>query len=177
MSTGQHPATPGEQPEPQEDVIRIKGVPPYDGDWPADLGRFTNRELSTIKKVSGIKAAQLQRALLDGDQDALVALTVVMLQRSGQYAVVAEELLWDADSNAIEFVAYELAEGEVEDPNAPPPSESTPEPPGYSERSDDTTSSGESGGPSSETTEEESLPTTGHQPSASYPYDPEISES
>jgi hypothetical protein len=169
--TDQHPTTPEERmaEEPVEDIIRIKGVPPYDGDWPADLSRFTNRELRTIKKVSGIKAAQLQAALLEGDQDALVALTVVMLQRSGQYAHVSEDLRWDADSNALEFVTAEEQQEAVEDPNSPQPSESTPEPPGSHELGSATTTSGESGEPSSETTEEGTQPPTGTPPSDSDP--------
>lgn len=118
------------------DIIRINGCPPYDGDYEADLTRFTNGELRTIKKESGIIASKLQEALLDGDQDAFVALTIVMLQRSEKFRTVVPQLLWDAPADALEFIpgdedenADASAEGNSPTPSEPPsPSDDSNEP-------------------------------------------------
>lgn len=109
------------------DIIRVTGCPPYDGDYEIDFKRFTNRELRTIKKVSGgIVAAKLEEALNDGDQDAFLGVTYVAIERSGKFGFVSEELLLDAAADAFEFI--EDAEQEDEDaasadPNSPTRSE------------------------------------------------------
>lgn len=80
-------------------------MPPYDGDYDADLDSFTNRELRTIKQVSGgIAGIELERALKTGDQDAFIGFTYVVLQRSGKFPVVSEDILLDAPIDAIEFI-------------------------------------------------------------------------
>jgi hypothetical protein len=133
------------------DMIRINGCPPYDGDYEADLTRFTNGELRTIKKESGIVASKLQDALLDGDQDAFVALTIVMLQRSGKFPTVVPQLLWDAPADALEFIPDNEDEVDASaEGNSPTPSE-PPSPPAASSEPGGATPT--SGGSSTEPSE------------------------
>ncbi len=99
-------------------TISIKGVPPYDGDYPIELERITNRELSTIKRLSGVRGAELSDAFAAGDNDLFVALTIIALQRSGK--IVVEDAIWDAESGSITF---NLGPVEEEVPETGPPSQ------------------------------------------------------
>lgn len=84
------------------DKIVIKGARPYDGEWEFDSGFFTNRELHTIKRISGLRAGELNEALKAGDTDLVVALAVVALQRHGKQ--VDEDTIWDAEGGDVQFV-------------------------------------------------------------------------
>lgn len=98
------------------DKVVISGVPPWDGEYPFD-GTFKNRELRTIKQISGLRAGELVEALNAGDTDFMVALAAVMLQRAGKNPDPEE--LWNAEAGAILYV------GEAED--AGPPAEGSPQ--------------------------------------------------
>lgn len=124
--------------------IRITGVPPYDGDYDADLDSFTNRELRTIKRVSGgITGARLQQALLDGDQDAFLGLVYVALERSGRFPAIVEDILLDAAVDAIEFIVDDDAADETDDASAEGNSPSAPAPEAAAESSSSGASSSE----------------------------------
>ena len=90
--------------------FHIEGLRPYDGDHPIDLETFTNRELHTIKEMSGVRAAELDEAFRAGDNDLVVAFCVIALKRAGFQ--VDHNALWDAPIGAIQFV--------VEDDASPP---------------------------------------------------------
>lgn len=90
------------------DQIVIKGVQGCDGRYDFDATTFTNRELHTIKRLSGIRAGELAQALAAGDSDMLVALAVLALQRSGR--TFDEERLWDADMGSITYEAEDVEE-------------------------------------------------------------------
>ena len=78
----------------------IEGVPPYDGTHEfEDFTSFTNRELHRIKKQTGIRVGEFAEALEAGDNDLLVALATVILERTG--IKVDDDILWDADAGAI----------------------------------------------------------------------------
>ncbi len=103
-------------------TISIKGVPPYDGDYPIDLERITNRELSTIKRLSGVRGAELQDGFTAGDNDLFVALTIIALQRAGK--TVIEDAIWDAESGTITFNLEDPVEEVPESgPPSPPPTD------------------------------------------------------
>lgn len=77
----------------------IEGVPPYDGQYDMDLA-FTNREMHRIKILSeGLRGGEVFEALVEYDTAAYVAVTAVVLERSG--IIVDTELLWAAQSGAI----------------------------------------------------------------------------
>jgi len=102
--------------------FHIKGLhPQYDGDHPIQLDDLTNRELHTIKKISGVRAAELQDSFVAGDNDLIVAFAIIALQRAG--LVVSEDVIWDAPVGAIEFVA------DVEEEDSPLVQPSAPEKP------------------------------------------------
>jgi hypothetical protein len=101
--------------------LKLEGVPPYDGEYQFDMSRMTNRELHTIKRLSGVTAANIGQALEDGDNDVIVALMIIGVQRSGKFARVDENSVWEADVGRI------LAMDDDEVDAVPPPSEtSTP---------------------------------------------------
>jgi hypothetical protein len=69
---------------------------------------FTYREIGTIKRVSGIRAGELEAALAAGDVDVIVALAVICATRAG-------ETVTAADFENLDFGAIGI-EGEDEDP-------------------------------------------------------------
>lgn len=100
--------------------FHIEGVPPYDGDWPLETGAFTNAELHTIKKVSGVRSQEIEEALDAGDNDLVVALAQIALERAGHR--VDLDLLWGAEVGKITLVAGDEEEEEKHDPPSQPPS-------------------------------------------------------
>ncbi len=133
-------------------TLKITGIPPYDGDYEADFTSFTMREYQTIKRIAKVRAGELPEALEAGDTDLIVALTAIVLARSGKQ--VAEDLLWDSPAGRIEVVADE----EEDDAVPPPPTSSEPE--GSSDAPSEP-----SGSPSSDAGE--GSPETNHQATGS----------
>lgn len=79
--------------------LTVKGVPPLDGDYPLDVSTFTNRELHTIKEVSGVRAGELKAAMEAADNDLVVAFAIIVVRRAGK--TVDPEQFWEADVGAI----------------------------------------------------------------------------
>jgi hypothetical protein len=122
-------------------VLEIKGVPPFDGEWPLDfpLSSLTGRELRVIKRLSGVRANELDEAIVAGDWDVQIALAIVTLKRAGhQYADEAEAPLLDAPVSAIRLWSRD----EDDDEPDPTRSSSRPSENGASEPTGDTTVSG-----------------------------------
>ena len=57
--------------------LKIEGVPPLDGEYDLDPSYWTNGELRTIKRLSGVLAGGIDEALAGGDNDLMVAFTVM----------------------------------------------------------------------------------------------------
>jgi hypothetical protein len=97
-------------------MIKITGIGrAYDGEYDFDGTYFTNKELHTIKRMSGIRAGEIPAALEAGDNDLVVALTVIALERNGK--TVHEDALWNAKVGCIEAI---LGDGEQADDEDPP---------------------------------------------------------
>jgi hypothetical protein len=77
----------------------------YDGEYDVDLSYFTNRDLHTIKRLTGLRVGELDEAMRTGDSDVLVAFCVIALQRHGK--PVDEDVLWDAQAGSITIVVGE----------------------------------------------------------------------
>ena len=109
--------------------LTVKDTPPLDGDYEADfdIGRLKNDELRVIKRISGVRAGELQEALKAGDNDLLIAYAVVFLTRAGKDPDMAEQLLWEVPVGSIDFdtTAEELAEQKKLDADARPPDSPT----------------------------------------------------
>jgi hypothetical protein len=116
--------------------LTVTGLGKLDGEYPFDyvgmqtMGhpeQLTNREGRTIKRMSGVRAGELNDALEAGDTDVLVALAKVIMERAGRY--VDEDALWDSPmASALRFewtADDEEDEGDAEGP----PAESSPRPP------------------------------------------------
>lgn len=103
----------------------VTETPGLDGEYEAefDIGALTNRELRTIKKISGVTAGKLGEALRDGDNDLLIAYAVVFLGRAGKDEDMAEALLWDAPVGALQFDMTDTDEVPDEDDVRPPVSQ------------------------------------------------------
>ncbi len=98
--------------------IKIEGLPGWDGEYDFDGSYFTNRELQLIKRETGIRAGELEDAMLVQDNDLVVAVTLIALKRLGKE--IPAEMLWDAPVGKI---TMELDEGEADaGPPAVPPS-------------------------------------------------------
>jgi hypothetical protein len=97
------------------DKIVISGISGYDGEYDLDATYFTNKELHTIKRLAGVRAGEIGAAFAAGDNDLLIALTVIALERAGK--AVFEDALWNAKVGCIEMVA----DTPVEEADADPP--------------------------------------------------------
>lgn len=133
----------------QLDRIEIdKAVSPYGGTYEFDANYLTNRDFSTIKKISGLRAAELDEALRAADTDLVLAFAVIALNRHGKRPDM--EVLWEAEAGAIKLVLVPDEEEEEETPTTPGTS------PGSSDDSvSDVTSLRTSGTASSEGLEKE----------------------
>jgi hypothetical protein len=95
--------------------IKVTGIGrAYDGEYELDGSYFTNKELHTIKKLAGIRAGEIPEALEAGDNDLIVALTVIALERHG--TVVNEDVLWNAKVGCIEAILGDDQEDEADPP-------------------------------------------------------------
>lgn len=93
-------------------TLTITGVPAYDGTYEFEgFEDFTNRELHRIKKMTGLRVGELQDAWENSDNDVVVALAVVVLERNGKQVI--DDLLWDAPAGTFMF---DFADSEQEDP-------------------------------------------------------------
>lgn len=102
--------------------VHIEGIAPYDGDWELDPERFTNSDLRTIKKISGLRPPEVMEALYSDDVELVVAFAVIALDKAGKRP--DERILWDAKTGKISLV---FDEEEAED-DADPPSQTPSEP-------------------------------------------------
>ena len=96
-------------------------IPPYSGSYELDLSSFTQREAHTIKRISGIRLGELPDAIAAGDNDVVVAITVITLTRAGHQ--VDENVIWDAQIGTVTVTADGEAELEADDR---PPAIATP---------------------------------------------------
>jgi len=138
------------------DKIVIEGIEAYDGEYDFDATYFTNRELHTIKRLSGIRAGELDDALGAGDNDVIVAMTVIALQRNGKF--IDEDLIWNAEAGRI---SYRPDPAQAEAADAIPPASGTDESSAPAESSASSGLNGSNGSGNSQTT----LPATGPESS------------
>lgn len=111
--------------------LTIEGVPGIDGEYEfEDFDTFTNRELHRIKKLTGLRAGEFEEAFAAGDNDMLVALAVVVLERNEKQVV--DDLLWNAPAGAFSFDLTDDAEDPTKD-EAPSPEHGSNERPSASE--------------------------------------------
>lgn len=133
--------------------VVIKNVPPYDGEYPLDLSHMTNREVSTIKRISGYTPLEWEAAGDRGDTDIIIAFAVVALTRTGRFLPkVQEDVLWDSDMGKIDI----STDDEEADAESPPP---------VSEPSDTSEPSGSAGNAGSDTPQESAPRSIGSPPS------------
>jgi hypothetical protein len=122
-----------------------------DGEYPMVFD-FTNRDLRTIKQMSGVRALEIEDALQAGDNDVLVAMTAIALHRAGKQFV--DDVLWDAPAGSLRLV-------ETVEEDARPPDQLKP---GSSDGSN--TLSGEPSNTNGDLSQETSNPnSSGHQSS------------
>lgn len=84
----------------------VKGVDGLDGTYEfEEFENFTNRELRRIKLLTGLRVGEFEDAFRAGDNDMIVGLATVILERMGKE--VDSDLLWDAEAGQliIEFAA------------------------------------------------------------------------
>lgn len=118
--------------------LTLTGIPPYDGEYPLDLSRLTNRDIHTIKRISGYAPLEYHQVQERGDVTFFVALAVIALKRGG-HAHVNEDALWDAEAGAINVILEPGdAEGDADPPHKSPSVEQsgTSSPSGLASRSD-----------------------------------------
>jgi hypothetical protein len=123
---------------------------------PGNPETLTNAEGRRIKLMTGLRAGELEEALLSDDNDLTVAVAAVVLARHGK--TVDEKKLWDAPMGA--GLTFHVAKRKEED--AGPPSQGSP-------TSSDVngTSSGVGSGESSATKENTPPPTGIPEPGSS----------
>jgi len=112
--------------------ITITGVDPYDGEyWLGDsFDDWTNREWAILKRVSGIKPLGLEDALREHDVTVFTAAAIVGLRRSGRFARIDEDRLWDTAATCYTLDLRDADEVEADEEPADPSPPSGPETPG-----------------------------------------------
>ena len=84
--------------------VKISGISSkIDGEYPIDLGYFTNGELHLIKKLSGVRAGEIEEALDAGDNDIVVCVALIALKRNGR-TDIPDGTLWDAKAGKIDLI-------------------------------------------------------------------------
>lgn len=106
--------------------VVVSGVPAFDGTYDLDaVDTFTGHELHLIKKVAGVRLAEIEDAMDAADYDLYVALAAIMVIRAGkatrQQAMQVVDLLLDADAGSVKF---DFTKDEQEDDARPPEPES-----------------------------------------------------
>lgn len=81
--------------------------------------RFTNRELSMIKQISGVRGQEIQAAAKAGDNDLLVAFAMIVLTRANQKPNI--DKLMDLDVGEIDAELEPGDEGYEVSAEVPPP--------------------------------------------------------
>lgn len=92
------------------DKFVVTGIPAFNGDYPVDISSFTMRELQIIKRMSGVRAGELEEAFKAGDTDLLLAIAVIAVRRNGKQWEAFEKLAWESDVASITFEGEEVAE-------------------------------------------------------------------
>lgn len=111
------------------DTVVIRGLLPFDGDYPFDIVRMvlspgdpefmTYREWHTVKTMSGVRAGEIMDALDAGDTSLNLALVAVILRRAGR--AVDENDLWDAPGSTEIRVRVDWAARQTKADDAVPP--------------------------------------------------------
>ncbi len=70
---------------------------------------FTFKEMSLIKRLSGVRAGELQQAMDAGDTDLMAAIAIIAMRRSG--AEVDEAKFFDADIGSVTVTGPEEVNG------------------------------------------------------------------
>jgi len=106
--------------------IKIEGIHPYDGSYDLDFGHLTNRDIRTIKQVAGLSPLEYEAAGQKGDNDFILAMTIIALRRSGQFPVVDEDVLLDAEIGRITVDVEDEAVGDDGPPALEPETRGSP---------------------------------------------------
>src|SRR3954469_25042893 len=96
-------------------TLTVAGIAGLDGSYDLDLGKFQNEELHTIKKITGVRAGELEDAIQAGDNDLMVAFAGIALRRAGRQVDASH--LWKADVGSI-TVDFGEPEEEVRPPTS-----------------------------------------------------------
>jgi hypothetical protein len=87
--------------------LKITGVAGLEGEFAFDPV-YSHRDFRTIKRLSGVRAAEVMDALNAGDLEVVVAMAVITLERAG--VPFTEDQIWDSDAGSITIVADEEEE-------------------------------------------------------------------
>lgn len=109
--------------------IKIDGIPPYDGEYPLEIDKFTNRDHKTIKDMSGLTAVDWVDGFRKADMAFFTALAVVAARRSGRHGpMILEDVFWDAEVGKITLVDDAADQANPTTPEAPTTSTPSGEP-------------------------------------------------
>jgi len=106
------------------DLIVVKGVPPYDGEWGFDLEarELTTREWGWIKRLAGYLPAALGEQAM-GDPELVTVLAAIVLRRNGKIDHLQVPMVFDRLSDAPfgAAITLETDRQEEEEADAGPP--------------------------------------------------------
>jgi hypothetical protein len=138
------------------DKVIIEGIPPHDGEYEIDLAEMTNEEWFLIKRLSGLRPAELDEALDTADAAVFVGLGAVVIQREGRRVT---------DNVVNQLMTARFGQIKVKWGGADPPAMSQKTPESSTDSSDrpsaHTGSSGSDGKDDSETSEADDPSATG----------------
>jgi hypothetical protein len=83
--------------------IVIDGVAPHvNGSYDLDWTGLTNRELNEVKRISGVRPAEMLDALVASDAAFACALAIIAARRDGK--LIPEDVILDSTGGNIKFV-------------------------------------------------------------------------
>ncbi len=97
--------------------------PQLAGEYDLDISSFTNRELHEIKVETGVRAGEIEEAFAAGDNDLMVAITLIVLQRSGKGTFAQlRDAVWDLPAGSVQFDLTDEEKNAAGDDALPPTS-------------------------------------------------------
>lgn len=86
------------------DKFVVTNMGSFDGEYPIDIGSFTMRELQIIKRMSGVRAGELEEAFSAGDSDLILAVAAIAVRRNGRQWEAFERVALETEVGSITFV-------------------------------------------------------------------------
>jgi len=92
-------------------IIRVRGIPPYDGDYPLNVQAFTVDEQHMVKRLSGLRPAEYVDGFENGDAALVAAMIIIAVRRARPNEQIREAPFLASTLETVEFDVTDEEEG------------------------------------------------------------------